>query len=502
MPLPSGGKVAWPPESAQPAYAAYREWDAWYSGDAERLARVYGGRRQPSAGKQPWWRFWSRQGSTGSAAPPRTQLHVPLAGDVAATSANLLFAEAPTIQVAEAHAEQASADARAAQDRLTALVAETGLLNRWLEAAETAAALGGVYLKPAWDREVADGPLVSVVQADAAVPEFRLGMLSAATLWRVVEDDGRTVWRHLERHEPGVILHGLYRGGPSELGEPVSLATHPVTAEFEPVVTLPFDTLGLRYVPNTRPYRRQRGSPLGQSDYAGAEGLLDALDETWTSWMRDIRLGKARILVPEEYLTRSGTGAAGAFGFDVDQEVFAPLEMPPDQAGGSQITLSQFVIRTDEHARTAAELVDRIVTTAGYSPQTFGLRIEGRAESGTALRLRERKSFITQQKKRRYWQAPLADTLEMLLRIDAAVFGRRVVPFRPRVELADSITPDPAETAATVELLYRAQAVSAETRVRMAHPDWPREEVAAEVQRILDEQGLAVPDPMQAGALP
>ena len=57
--------------------------------------------------------------------------------------------------------------------------------------------------------------------------------------------------------------------------------------------------LAVVYVPNQRP-SSWRNDPLGQhlgrSDLAGVESLMDALDEAYSSWMRDIRLGKARLL--------------------------------------------------------------------------------------------------------------------------------------------------------------------------------------------------------------
>lgn len=38
---------------------------------------------------------------------------------------------------------------------------------------------------------------------------------------------------------------------------------------------------------------------MGRSDYKGVEPMLNAFDETWSSWMRDLKVGRARIFVPE-----------------------------------------------------------------------------------------------------------------------------------------------------------------------------------------------------------
>lgn len=501
MPLPEGGNITWPPEPWRPVYAQLTEHAAWYAGDPEQLAAVYGG-KLTHRGRRPWYRFWERAGREREEHQTRSQLHVPLAGDIAATNAALLFSEAPDIRIPAAHAERAPADAKAAEERLHEILAVGDVLSRLTEAAESAAALGGVYLKVDWDRGLISVPLLTVVQADAAIPEFRHGILTAVTLWRVVRAEGETVWRHVERHEVGpdgrgVILHGLYQGRPDRLGERRPLTALPETAGFAEVVPLPFPGLGIRYIPNMRPNRRFRALPIGQSDYAGSEGLLDALDETFTSWMRDIRLGKARILVPEEYLR---VNEDGRFLFDLDQEVFTPLDAPPGaESDAFHVSPQQFAIRVEEHERTALALVERIVSHAGYSPQTFGLEIQGRAESGTALRIRERRTLMTQQRKRHFWEQPLEDLFQMMLTVDREIFRSGVTVFRPAVTIADSLTPDDREVAETVDILARAGAASTEILVRMVHPDWDEEQVMAEVERIRAEKGLSLPDPMQVG---
>lgn len=503
MSLPDGGKTPWPPEAARKSLRLMREWSAWWSSDPEQLMNVYGhmlGGQDLGVSRQNLFqRFWARiaggLGAPASSDRQRAYLHVPLAADIAASSAALLFSEAPLIQVAEAHEAKASSQSKAAEEELTRIRSEGGLDSRLLEGADFAAGLGGVYLKPTWDTELADIPLLSVVQPDQAWPEFRHGLLVAVTLWREVDRSDRDmVIRHLERHEmidgKPVVLHALYQGSGDELGTQMDDAELLAKTNLEPRVDLPFAGLGIHYVPNARPNRRLRGSPQGQADYAGAEGLLDALDETYASWMRDVRLGKARILADRGMLTSRGT-------FDLDHEVYSSL----DTGGGTantpmkdRIHAHQFSIRVDEHSKTALSLIERIVS-GPYSPQTFGLNIEGRAESGTALNIRERKTFMTQQRKGAWWGMAIAGVTEQMLVISREVFKTGVTVFRPRVTLSDSIAPDARQLAETVEILNRAEAVSTQVKVEMQHPDWEPDQVSAEVTRIQAEKGLAVAPP-------
>ena len=159
-----------------------------------------------------------------------------------------------------------------------------------------------------------------------------------------------------------------------------------MTTDLAERLTVQMPTIGVAYVPNMLPNRVDRRSPNGRSDYQGVEGVLHSLDETMTSWMRDIRLGKARIIVPEGYLHTKGLGDGQSF--DEDREVFTPLNLPENMAAGTELEVITFDLRTVEHRDTMLTLVERVASAAGYSPQDFGLNIEGRAESGTALRLR------------------------------------------------------------------------------------------------------------------
>lgn len=475
-------------------YREMQEADAWYSGDESKLTAFYGlpagDQRQPQA--STWSRFWSRRYNDQNSA--RQRVHVPAANDIAATSADLLFGETPDLTVPEDED-----DATAAQDRLLDLAEADGWGALLLEAAEVCAGIGGVYLRPAWDPQFCPHPMLTVVHADRAVPEFRWGRLYAVTFWREVAiDDKGVVWRHLERHEPGLILHGLYAGDADMLGVRRPLAEHPDTAglavDDEGAIVLPGGMRGLMvaHVPNVLPHAKHRGMPVGPADTAGAETLMDGLDETYTSWIRDVRLAKARILVPGEFLERNGRGRGASF--DLDAEVFSPLEMDPSNMEKAGITLSQFAIRAADHEATAGKLFEQIVGHGGYSPSTFGLEGDTSVQTATEVDARQDRTMATIARKRRYWRPAIEHVAEAILVIDREVFDSKVTPVRPRLAWPDA-EQDPHRIAETAELLRRAQAASTETLVRLAQPHLEGDDLAAEVARVRAEAGTAVDDP-------
>lgn len=265
MPLPDSD-IIWPPTDPTVQHAL-ADWDAWYASDPDRLAARYENRgvrelpenrpaqlRGGAVGRIARW-FWGNPTPLGEKVD---KLHVPLAGDIARTSSELLFSEPPRLLV----------DNTGTQDALQELLA-TGLHPTLLEAGELAAALGGCYLRIVWDEDVdPDKPWIDAVAGDCAVPEFAYGRLRAVTFWRVLEEDGNEVLRHLERHEKGAILHGLYRGNLGTLGRAVPLTEHEQTAPLAAqlvdgnrVNTGAPEHLTAAYIPNVRPARAWRNLP-------------------------------------------------------------------------------------------------------------------------------------------------------------------------------------------------------------------------------------------------
>lgn len=523
MPLPDGGPVPWPPEHCTPILEQYQTWAAWWTGDVEQLAGIYSGggdgtgrdttgffaseaggfkagvRRAVNVVRRWFW------GERPAATQQRTRLHVPIAADIASASADMLFSEPPTVRVDRDPVDQAGEQQTdtVTQERLDLLWGDTTHATL-LEAAEICAALGGVYLRLVWGPD-RPHPWITAVQPDVAVPEWKWGRLSAVTFWREIGRRGKVVWRHLERHESGLILHGLYEGTADELGRIVPLTDHPATAPLATAlangneIRTGTDRLTAVYVPNVRPNRVWRTAPeaayLGRPDIAGTEPLMDALDLTWSSWIRDVDLGKARLIVPQEYMQSNGPGAGASV--DLDREVYEPIGAMMAESGDKmQIQEVQFEIRVEQHQQTTDALKAAIVGSAGYSVGTFGdKRDGGQGVTATEVTAELRRSLITRDRKIRYWRPELADLLETWTYVDAVQYRSGITPQRPTVEWPDAVSVDPLQQAQTLRELDTAGAISTEEKVRTRRPDWDDQQVAEEVERIRRDRSAPVEDP-------
>lgn len=499
MPLPRTD-APWPPPELAPARDLITVHDAWWSGDPDELRNHYdrhasGFINRPSqhaggiiGGLSRM--FWGRPRAHND---PDAKLHVPLAGDLCQAWADLLFSEPVAITSTNGPTT----------DRLADILGD-GMHARLLEAAETVAALGGGYLRPAHDVTIADEPWVDVVAPDAGQPEWSGGRLAAVNFWRIVrtEQDGNVVYRHVERHEPGWIVHRLYQGGPDRIGREVPLQDDPSTVVFaagvnsDGAIDTDHTRLDVVYIPRIRPNRAWRKlpalAPMGRSLLDGAVPLLDALDETYSSWMRDIRLAKGRLFAADSVLDTRGPGQGATF--DGDREVFAKI--PGAMGKDESLTIVQFAIRVDEHRDTARELVNTIMRRAGLNGSTLGEPTEGGMRTATEVVSQERRSMTTRERSVRYWKPELGNLAAALLATDRRVYSSRVDPDADlSVLFADSVSEDPRQLAETAELLFRADSASVETRVRYLHKDWTDDQVRAEVQAILDQRGPVIDAP-------
>lgn len=489
----------WPPSWMEPILHRIETWAAWHSGDPEKLAAVYSGSDDSTgffASEQGGFKarvrrwvsnivryFWGQRSNQ-----PRRRLHDPIAGDIASASADLLFAEPISVKVTQEGTDDTHEDGQEFIDGIM----DEGAHATLLEGGETAAALSGAYLRARWDTDnIGKTHWFDIIGPDCAVPVWRNGRLDACTLWKIVGRKNRTVFRHLEHHRRGEIEHALHAGDEDTLGPRVALDTLPdlaglaEVADADGVIATGTDRLTVEYAPNMRPNRIWRDVPkavhLGVSDFSGIEGLLDANDLAYSSLMRDVDLGKARLVVPKSYLTDHGRGQGASL--DIDREVYETVNAMADEDKGMQLEMVQFDIRVEDHERVLLRLKTDAVTRAGYSAQTFGLTGDV-AMTATEVAAKERRSLTTRSRKMQYWAPALRGILTTLLEI-AGHSGVEV-----KLEWPAAVGVDPEAEARTVKEWSDAAAASTETKVRKLHPEWDDDQVSDEVDRILEENQI------------
>lgn len=508
MGFPKAG-TAWPLPEWSPLHDMVADAAVWWEGDTSALEGHYAGPRyRPSqfsggvvgaASRM----FWGKPRTSGQ---PRKKLHLPLAADIANMSANLLFETPAQVHLAQGEDEDDRAGNEAAANRLDALINTDAVAADLLVAAESCAAMGGVYGRIMWDQTVQPDPWIDWVDADSAIPEWRYGKLVAVTFVEVLPSiDKKTVHRLLSRHSAGRIDYQLMAGRDNNLGDIVPFAEHPSTAglqvDSQSGIATGSDLMTAVYIPNVKPvpgFRRNgQLKHMGRPDLpADTHGLMDMLDEQWTDLKREMRTAKARVIVPESMLDFKGAGKG--MEFDSEREIYtAVADMPPEMGGGSPLVV-QPQIRAEQYLRVCDALVREVLRRAGYSPGTFGLNDNtSGAVTAREIEANSRATLQTFKAKSRYWRAGLAHLAAAIIQVDNALnHTGAVLTDLPEVDIAPPVQETLLDKAQTLQALDSARAISTDEKVRLLHPDWDEQRVGREVGTIHSEIGVTMGDPL------
>jgi len=508
---------AFPPAPYDEALRQLGIYDALYTGQLAGLPNGSGTPTSARGGAQySQGSYVTRPvSSTGRPGENRSELIVPVPGDLAMLSADLLFAEAPKITLPDSQdtAERPAAPERkAAQERLELIVSSDEGHAELLRSGEYASAHGGTYLAVVWDTSLREHVWFRAYRADCALPEFKHGILSAVTLWTdyIVEDD---VYRLLERHEPGTIKYSLFKGTDVDQGRQVPLDTIQDTAHYlsivdvsdaerlpeaeslDVVVRTGVQWLAVEYYPNMlpNPIWDKKGllANLGRSDFFQLEPLFERINSLWSSLMRDFDNGMGRLTVPESYLKLSGPGRGSEF--DMGRQVYSPVGGLVDDGKGGTITISQFKIRVTEHLEGIVALKREIAQRIGYSPAHLGIPGESGTKTATEVNADFKDSERTRDKKALYVRPALGRLARTALAIDSLVFpgkGGQIIQELPDIEFAEVSQIDPLQRSQTVQMLDSARAISTYRRVRMGQPDLDEKEAREEADEIRRENNI------------
>jgi hypothetical protein len=521
---------AFPPAPYDAAFKQIAIYDAWYSGDMNALPEVAGSPTHLHRGVPHSGGIQGKVSAgifgTPTSGQNQSTLHIPVAGDLAQLSADLLFAESPSIVLpgsrdtkdAEAQPERVTA-----QERLEKIVSSDAAHAELLRSGEYAAAHGGAYLAVVWDKAFQDHVWFRSYRMDCVIPSWRWGRLAGAIMWTefVKGDD---TYRLFENHEPGFIEYSLWKGVPGELGKTVPLDTLEETAHYLQLRNTPAadDTaldallanhenevkvatgvpyLTVEYFPNMLPNpmwdKQGNLANLGRSDFFNLEPLFARINALWSSLMLDFDNGMGRLTVPESYLRLKGPGQGAAF--DYTRQVYSPVGGLVDDGKGGTITISQFEIRVEEHLGAIEALKREIAQAAGYSVSHFGIHEDG-TKTATEVTDDRTDSERTRDKKALYVRPALARLARTALAIDALVFpgkGGALIEDLPAIEFAELSQVDPEKRARTIQMLDAARAISTRRRVEMAQPNLTDREADDEADLIRAENGIgAEQDPM------
>ncbi len=430
----------------------------------------------------------------------RPLVHDPLGRRIATGFADFLFAEDAEFK--------APSDTEGEQNRVDHLVEVNNMQARCHRAERIKVSEGEAWWKLHYNPAVADVPLLTFSSRRQVVPLFYGDRALAAAFWserhremgrnengELDSEAPAVVFRHVEVHCDGRIVNVLYRGTEDTLGARVDLTQIPATAAFPEEIL--FD--GLAMLAGRVVNDLDDDDTLGVSEYKPISDLLLALDEAVTISVENTRMtGQDRWVVKGEL-----TDAVG--NFDASMQVFQ-LGQGDGEAtfGAPDGTPPVFAIEKTFDAAAIwtqiEKLVKTIVSRVGLVVEFVGDGGEGKAESGTAIRLRFLPTTNAAKGKQREWDRALPHILGLMLELQARVFSAPAPgEGTATVTLSDPIPRDESETNSDVAAAVSAEVMSRETAVKTLHPEWDSGQVKDELEKIAADMPGTTPPPPPPG---
>ncbi len=388
----------WPPLDVAGMWAATREYRSYY--------HAHHGER-----------FAHRPDLTDGGGDLQTFTPVPLAREIAAFSAALLFGEPPTITAREA-GDGAALEALVKANRLDELLT----VSAELVAVEVA---GG--LRVSLDDGVPGGVVLDYVSGDRILWRERFGRFTSGGVIVFEHSERNETWRLIEDQDVGRVSGRLFKGTIMRLGNARALTEGP-----EHWRNLKPETA--TGILDRATLTKWENKPGGVSDLAGILPLLDSYDDAAT-----LTRMKAAASIPvmaghESLFGEDGPAELWRGILFQTRDVISPEFVSPDKL--LQVLQAPFeagpMLEYMRHLRAV------IVTAAGYSPESWGLEGSGgRADSGRALALLQTRTAHTRNTKARMTQRAVSEAVGVSL---ALFLGRPLAePLMPSVELTDPV---------------------------------------------------------------
>lgn len=276
----------------------------YYSGHIAKWKQIYE--------NHPDWSDVPREGIYGEGKRPLNRLNVAkVLSDLFAT---LTFSEQVDITCGDENYDK----------YITKMLNANGFWKNVPTFISVACALGGGVFKVYADSKV---PCIEYVHADRFMPITWNGKdIVGAVIETKVQRSG-TYYTFFEKHEPGRVSYKLYKSRSSEtLGNEVPVSE--LYPDLPDAVNYGSDVPMFVYFKPDVSNNAEYDVPLGMSVYANAVDTLHAIDTTFDGFVREIKLGKKRIIVPSETLTSyyDTKKSKWLHAYDTDDEVYVVFD--------------------------------------------------------------------------------------------------------------------------------------------------------------------------------
>lgn len=251
---------------------------------------------------------------------------------------------------------------------------------------------------------VFDEPLVEVIDPEQYEPVIYKGRI-IADKFKVRYKDKKDREYELQevygvdREKGSYIRYKLYRLEEDTDPVEVPLETLQETKDLEDIYIKGLNYKLSFYIPNRLPNSENSSSIIGESDYAGAEGLFNSLDEIYSTYLQEFRDSKLNRYFPSNFLMLDpNSGEYKRENSMKTNHILYSTGISEDIQG--KIVYEQGDLRSDKHEQAFRTTLMYICNTVGLSPLTLGVTgLESIISSAESQQEREKVSIRTREMK-------------------------------------------------------------------------------------------------------
>lgn len=247
------------------------------------------------------------------------------------------------------------------------------------------------------------------------------------------------------------------------------------------------------YKPNKLPNSEFRGSRLGESDYAGSQGVFDAIDEVLSTWVQEFRDAKINKFWPDNLLPKDPISGVASLLPSLKKDFITYVGGIGEKEKPNRPEMIQGDIHSEKYVESFKKLIETALNNAGLSPQSIGITgLESVSASEESQELREKTSIRTREKKLSLWTETLNKLDKLLLVMDDFKNGRTPQDYYTRVVFNDYKiqTVDDKTTIATKGIAGKAWSIK--SAVEYVHDEMTPEEQILMVVNIKIENGINI----------
>lgn len=309
------------------------------------------------------------------------------------------------------------------EDRLNEILKANKFKVKLAQLIETASYSGGTALKISID-PLFNEPLIEVANPDCYQPVvYRNRIIGDKFIVKYYDDEDNEYELHetygVDRDKGSYIKYKLFKvGTDNEDSKQVPLTTLEDTSNLKDIYINGLYIKLSQYIPNKLPNGILNSTVLGESDYAGVEGLFQSIDEIYSTYLQEFRDSKLNRYFPSNLLILDpDTGEYRRENALKSNHILYSTGI--SEEGQGTVEYKQGDLRSEKHELAFKTTLTQLLNAVGLSPLSIGVTgLESIDSSAESQRERERVSIRTRERKAEVLEEALNSFLSALLVAD------------------------------------------------------------------------------------